>query len=83
MGTREPPPAAGFVDVGEDLTKYRIERWLAGLSRKTWLYLTRLESAALGTDDDNAWLAHELDQARNRLRTLEWLRSVNIQRKGD
>lgn len=83
MGTQEPPPARGFIDLGEDLTRYRIELWLAGLSRKTWVYLQRLATAALTTDDDNAWLDHEIDQARCRLKTLEWLRTVNIQTKGE
>jgi len=83
MGNQEPPPPRGFVDVGEDLTKYRIELWLAGLSRKTWSYLERLSTLAITTDEDDAWTAHEIDQARCRLKTLEWLRTVNVQRRGD
>ena len=83
MGNNEPPPARGFVDVGEDLTKYRIERWLAELSRSTWVYLQRLSTTALTVDTDNAWLSHEIEQARCRLRTLEWLRTINVTRKGE
>lgn len=83
MTNREPPGQRSFADCGEDLTKYRTEAWLAGLSRKTWAYLQRLATAALTTDEDDAWLAHELEQTRSRYRTIEWLRTVNLQRKVD
>ena len=82
MPEKQPPPARGFVDCGEDLNNYRTEQWLAELARKQWVYLQRLESAALGSDDDNAWTKHELFQVRCRLRTIDWLRTLNIQRRG-
>ena len=83
MGNQEPPPSRGFVDVGEDLTKYRFEIWLAELSRKTWVYLQRLSTVELTTEEDDAWISHEIEQARCRLKTLEWLRTINVQRRGD
>lgn len=81
MPTKQPQPGRGFLDCNEDLTVYRTEVWLAELSRKTWTYLQRLESVALTQTDDDAWTAHELNQAHCRLKTLEWLRVVNLSRK--
>lgn len=83
MSTREPPPARSFTDCGSDLTKYRTERWLSDLSRKAWVYLQRLKSATVSDSEDGAWLEHEVNQATCRLRTIEWLRTVNYQRRGE